>query len=62
MKGVQFIQVRHDAWCRAQHTQRAGDCICNADVVVVDQATWVAGVNRAQRRKAEREAKRRAKR
>lgn len=54
---VTFVQVRHDAWCRAQHTQRASDCCCNAELVVVTQDEFVDGIvrqNRKQRRAAER--------
>lgn len=58
MSGVQFVQVRHDPWCAAQHTQRGDDCVCNAEVAVVDQTTWLAGMNRQQRRVAARKARR----
>ena len=58
-QGTRFVQVRHDAWCRAQYTQSMS--VCNAVVVEVDRDTWLAGVaagNRAARRRAEREARR----
>lgn len=58
---VGYVQIRHDPWCRAQYTQRASDCVCNAEVVVVTEQTFIEGIermNRAQRRAAER-AKRR---
>jgi hypothetical protein len=62
---VSFVEVRHDAWCRAQWTQCSSDCCCNPETVLVDEQTFVAGVqrwNRARRRAAEREARRAIKR
>jgi hypothetical protein len=57
---IGFVQIRHDPWCRAQRTQLASDCVCHAEVVVVDQRTFLAGIdqcNRKQRRAAERQAR-----
>jgi len=57
---VNFAQVRHDAWCPKMHAV-PGECSCRPEVAIVDLAAFVAGVgrmNRAQRRAAEREARR----
>jgi hypothetical protein len=57
---VAFVQVKHDDWCPKLFSV-PGECACRPDVVVTDENTWVAGVermNRAQRRAAEREARR----
>lgn len=61
--GVRFLLVRHDAWCPGSRGEGHA-CICNAQLELVDEATFVLTIvdhrdrmNRAQRRKAEREAK-----
>lgn len=61
--GVRFLLVRHDAWCPGSRGD-GNNCICNAAPELVDEATFTRTVvadrqrmNRAQRRKAEREAK-----
>jgi hypothetical protein len=58
---VNYMIVRHDAWCPGVHGD--GDrCICNPTMEVVDENTMVNSIvqtrNRAQRRKAAREARR----
>ncbi|MDP1649655.1 MAG: hypothetical protein Q8M01_15845 [Rubrivivax sp.] len=58
---VNFIVVRHDSWCPGVHG--AGDrCICNPTLEAVDEETMVDSIvhtqNRAQRRAAARQARR----
>jgi hypothetical protein len=59
--GVTVMRMDHDPWCRAQHTQRTSDCICNPELVpssLADLAATHERMNRAQRRAAERQARR----
>lgn len=61
---INFVQVRHDPWCPMLFAT-PGECACRPETHFVDEPTWRAGVermNRAQRRAAEREARRKGKR
>ncbi len=58
--GIHHVIFRHDAWCPGVHGD-AAHCICNPTIERVTEQAWsesfTATQNRAQRRKAAREAK-----
>jgi hypothetical protein len=58
------MQIRHDAWCPKLYAT-PGECAYKPEVAMVSEDNFIAGVNRmnrAQRRAAEREARRADKR
>lgn len=65
---ISFLVYRHDEHCTAQDTQKMSDCICDPEVVLMDEEAFQEELkqdqpermNRAARRRAEAETKKAA--